>query len=201
MQHCLCLTPVPCLAPAFSVLRFIWTSIQNVKISRWQVKALAQSIAQLLQMIQEEYLAGRLQEINTSTALANLCGCILATPIVGVSGTDQHLSHRLLDEISEFVQKEASHVFLKLLFTRMSAFLGSRDTTGALALLLHLFRQVNIIKFATNSNDQKQISMLINIHAFQKRNDDTLAANQQWLNEQLTQLEMNQLQVMETLGM
>jgi len=63
VQHCLSLVPVPYLVPAFSALRFIWSSIQNIKINRRQVEALAKSIAQLLQMLQREYLAGRLREI------------------------------------------------------------------------------------------------------------------------------------------
>jgi hypothetical protein len=42
---------------------------------------------------------------------------------------------------------------------------------------------------------------LINIHAWQERNDDAWEADQQLLNEQLTHLEMDQQQLMETLGM
>jgi hypothetical protein len=51
LQQCLSLAPVPYLAPAFSALRFIWTSVQHAQASKRQLVALAQSIAQLLQML------------------------------------------------------------------------------------------------------------------------------------------------------
>ena len=72
IHQCLSLAPVPYLLPAFSVLRFIWSSIQQVQASKWQLEALAQSIAQLLETLNEEYRAGRLLQAKTSTPLKNL---------------------------------------------------------------------------------------------------------------------------------
>jgi hypothetical protein len=69
---CLSLTPVPCLAPAFSALRFIWSSIERAKASKCQLEALAQSIAQLLKALDGEYRNGRLLKARTSTPLADL---------------------------------------------------------------------------------------------------------------------------------
>jgi hypothetical protein len=69
---CLSLTPVPCLAPAFSALRFIWSSIERVKASKGQLEALAQSMAQLLKALDGEYRTGQLLQARTSTSLADL---------------------------------------------------------------------------------------------------------------------------------
>jgi WD40 repeat protein len=69
---CLSLTPVPCLSQTFSVLRFIWSSIERANASKCQLEALAQSIAQLLKALNGEYQAGRLLQARTSTPLADL---------------------------------------------------------------------------------------------------------------------------------
>jgi hypothetical protein len=72
IHQCLSLAPVPYLSPAFSVLRFIWSSIQQVQASQRQLEVLAQSIAQLLETLNEEYRAGRLLQAKTSSPLKNL---------------------------------------------------------------------------------------------------------------------------------
>ena len=69
---CLSLTPVPYLAPAFSALRFICSSIAQAKASKLQLEALAQSIAQFLKTLNGEYRAGRLAQGGTSTSLVSL---------------------------------------------------------------------------------------------------------------------------------
>ena len=70
---CLSLAPLPYLSPAFSALRYIWSSIEQVQTSKQQLEALAQSIAQLLQMLDEEYKAKRLLQDKTVVPLADLC--------------------------------------------------------------------------------------------------------------------------------
>ena len=77
VHQCLSLVPVPYLAPAFSALRIIWSSIQHVRISEWQLQALTQSIAQLLETLEKEYSLGRLLERNTLVPLADLCRSVL----------------------------------------------------------------------------------------------------------------------------
>jgi hypothetical protein len=72
VDQCLSLTPVPHLVPAFAVLRFIWSSVQQAQASQQQLQTLAQTIAQLLWTLNREYSAGRLREGQTSTPLADL---------------------------------------------------------------------------------------------------------------------------------
>jgi cytochrome b len=73
VHQCLSLASVPYLAPAFSALRFIWSSIEQAKASKCQLDALAQSIAQLLKALDEGYRTGRLLQNKTSTPLGDLC--------------------------------------------------------------------------------------------------------------------------------
>lgn len=77
IHHCLSLVPVPYLVPAFSALRFIWLSVEQAQASKQQLKALAETIANLLQTINGEYEAGRLVESKTSKALVELRGLVL----------------------------------------------------------------------------------------------------------------------------
>lgn len=73
IQQVFSLAPVPYLAPAFSVLRFIYSSVQQVQDSKQQLIALTQAIAQLLGTIDAESKAGRMIESKQSaTALKNL---------------------------------------------------------------------------------------------------------------------------------
>jgi hypothetical protein len=117
IHQCLSLAPVPCLAPAFSVLRFIYSSVKQAQVSKQQLQALSQTIAQLLWTLNREYRSGRLLHAKTSTAVDDLGRFVILTMFY-VLGSDQRISYRLLNEISEFVQKEVSCPFLKLLFTK-----------------------------------------------------------------------------------
>jgi hypothetical protein len=72
IHQSLSLVPVPCLAPAFSVLRFIWSSVEQAQASKQQLQVLAQTITQLLSTVNREYSAGRLMRGNNSTSLADL---------------------------------------------------------------------------------------------------------------------------------
>jgi len=72
IHQCLSLAPIPYLAPAFSILRFICSSVEQAQASKQQLRALAQTIAQLLCALNEEYRAGRLVEARTSTSVTNL---------------------------------------------------------------------------------------------------------------------------------
>jgi len=87
----------PCLAGASSVANFI-SSLVPVQASREQIRALSNSIDTLLKALDTEYFVGRLLEAHTSVALKNLSN--------------------LLKEIAEFVQKQISDGFLKLLFMK-----------------------------------------------------------------------------------
>ena len=72
IHHCLSMVPVPYLAPGFAALRFIWSSVEQAQASRQQLQALAQSIAQLLQTLHDQYCAGRLLQAKTSRSLVDL---------------------------------------------------------------------------------------------------------------------------------
>lgn len=72
IDQCLSLAPVPFLSPVFCVLRSIWASVERVHTSKQQLKALAQSIAQLLETLNKQYNAGELQQVGTSSSLDNL---------------------------------------------------------------------------------------------------------------------------------
>jgi hypothetical protein len=117
IHHCLSVVPVPYLAPAFAALRFIWSSVEQARASRQQLQALAQSIAQLLQTLHDQYCAGRLLEAKTSGPLTDLRGFVVLMSIA-IKLYTYRSCHRLLDEISSFVQKEATRGFLNLLFTK-----------------------------------------------------------------------------------
>ncbi|KIM77885.1 hypothetical protein PILCRDRAFT_824860 [Piloderma croceum F 1598] len=123
----------------------------------------AQSIAQLLKALDGEYRSGRLLQARTSTSLADL--------------------HKLLEEISAFIQKEASCGFLKLLFTK----------DQRIVRIESYYRRIDI------SIESFQISALLNINTWQVRNDDARADDQQLLNERLLQLERNQERLIEAL--
>jgi hypothetical protein len=72
IHHCLSLAPLPYLGPAFSALRFIWSSVQQVQASKRQLEALTQSIAQLLKTLDSEYRSRQLLQASTSTPLDDL---------------------------------------------------------------------------------------------------------------------------------
>lgn len=77
IHQCLSLAPVPYLAPAFSLLRIVWSSIERAQASRLQLEALAQSIAQLLQTLDRQSRARKLLQVQTSRPLTDLCGYVL----------------------------------------------------------------------------------------------------------------------------
>jgi hypothetical protein len=93
IHECLSLVPVPYLAPSFAAFRFIWSSIEQAQASKQQLKVLAQSIAQLLQTIDQEYRGRRLLESRSLTPLANLQGSVMSNE--HASELDYSLKHRI----------------------------------------------------------------------------------------------------------
>jgi len=75
IQHCLSLAPVPYLAPAFAVFKFIWSSVQQAQASKRQLEALTQSIAQLLKTLDGEHRARR--PARTSVPFDDLCRFVI----------------------------------------------------------------------------------------------------------------------------
>jgi hypothetical protein len=117
IHQCLSLAPVPYLDFAFSVFRFIYTSVEQAQASKQQLHALTQTIAQLLSTLNKEYCAGRLVQADTSTPVAEL-GRFVRLTAPHILDSYRCPLHRLLENISSFVQKETSRPFIKLLFTK-----------------------------------------------------------------------------------
>jgi hypothetical protein len=85
VQQCLSLTSEPCLISAFSAFNFIWSNVEQAQVSKTQLEALAQSIAQLLLTLDGEYRVGKLQDVKTSMALAHLCRFVRSSNAVGLN--------------------------------------------------------------------------------------------------------------------
>jgi len=90
----------------------------------------------------------------------------------------------LLDEIATFVQKEASCAFLKLLFTKDRRVSRIDEYHRCIAM----------------SATFPRISALLDVHAWEARNDDARAVDRHELNERLTDLETNQQRLMDALS-
>jgi hypothetical protein len=72
IQQCLSLAPVPYLAPAWSVLRFIYSSVEQAQASKQQLRGLAQTVAQLLWTLNREYRSRQLLSAKTSMTVDDL---------------------------------------------------------------------------------------------------------------------------------
>jgi hypothetical protein len=72
VQQCLALAPVPYLSTAFSILRFIWSSVQQAQASKEQLRVLATCIAQLLRALDTQYRTNKIVPSTTATALNDL---------------------------------------------------------------------------------------------------------------------------------
>jgi len=130
IHQCLSLAPVPYLDFAFSVFEFIWTSVEQAQASKQQLHALAQTIAQLLSTLNKEYCAGRLVQADTSTPVAELGRFVrLTAPYI----LDSYLCplHRLLEDISAFVQKETGLSRVKADVTSRTARPDGGSTAGS----------------------------------------------------------------------
>jgi hypothetical protein len=202
IHQCLSLAPVPYLDFAFSVFRFICTSVEQAQASKQQLHALAQTIAQPLSTLNKEYCAGRLVQADTSTPVAEL-GRFMRLTAPHILDSYRCPLHRLLEDISAFVQKETSRPFMKLLFTKnlriaqieqyhrsistaVTSFQASRDISQCMTCLHQL---------------SQQISALVSIQSWQAMNDDARAVDQRALSESLARLERNQQQLAHTLSM
>lgn len=110
INRTLSLTPLPYLDPALSAFKFIWSDVEQVEVSQRQLEALAQSIAQLLLILDTECRAGREVQVGPSTPLANLSRsvrlvktCVFThTSILQATGRHLHVcSESGIESISE----------------------------------------------------------------------------------------------------
>jgi hypothetical protein len=112
------------------------------------------------------------------------------------------LSHRLLAEISSFVQKEAARGFLNLLFTKDQRISQIQEYHQRIGTSVTSFQESHdIFSLASLHLPTEQISTLLNIQAWQSRNENARVADQQELNRSLSNLETNHQQLKETLSM
>ena len=79
IQQCFFLAPFPYLAPAFTVFKFICSSVQQAQASKQQLEVLTQSITQLLKTLDGEYRAQRLLPAWTSVPFDNLSRFVRST--------------------------------------------------------------------------------------------------------------------------
>lgn len=155
IRQALPMSPVPCLAPAFSMLKFISSSADQVQGSKSQLGVLVQLIAHLLLALNQEYRTKQLLQDRTSVALTDLS--------------------RLLDQISDFMQKQVSSSFLMLLFAK----------NGRIARIDRYYALIGGVV------ESFQIPSLFSIDVWQMRNHDARAADQGALNQQMFELEAN----------
>ncbi|KAJ7111223.1 kinase-like domain-containing protein [Mycena epipterygia] len=98
VQTVLSVSPVPYLSTAYSLLDYIYTSIQQVQTTKAQLSILSEIAARLLTTLDANFKAGKISVDAVSAPLADL--------------------HRLLQEISQFVAKTTKQKFIKILFTK-----------------------------------------------------------------------------------
>lgn len=72
IEHCLALTPVPGLAAAFSILRYIASSVIQAQASKQQLIVLTTVTAQLMMTLNAEFDAGRLSPDKSAEPLYTL---------------------------------------------------------------------------------------------------------------------------------
>ncbi|KAJ6530021.1 kinase-like domain-containing protein, partial [Mycena vulgaris] len=94
------MTPVPGLSGAFTLFRFIVSSVQAVQASKKQLEALAKAVGQLLATLDSEFREARLIVANCGEALTDL--------------------ESLLQDIHRFVHKEQERGFFKSLLNKDS---------------------------------------------------------------------------------
>ncbi|KAJ7496391.1 hypothetical protein FB451DRAFT_1549555 [Mycena latifolia] len=100
LQIVLGVTPVPGLSEAYTLFKFIVSSVQGVRESKKQLEVLAAAVGQLLATLDVEFRSSRLIVANCRGQLAEL--------------------KILLEDIYRFVDKEQSKGFFKSLLTKDS---------------------------------------------------------------------------------
>ena len=110
---------------------------------------------------------------------------------------------RLLGEISHFVQKEASSVFLKLIFNKDRRISRIDEYHRRISTSVDHFKEgFHIFRFFRDWPwSDLQISTLLNNQAWKARNDRARAADQHDLNAQLIHLQKNHQQLISILSL
>ena len=185
------LTYVPELASASATFKFICSSVEQCEVNKSQLEALTNSIKQLLQALDKEYRARRSLKDETLVTPADLSRFVTSQ----LREAEFNLQIRLLEDISDFVQREASSSFLKLLFAKNRKIIRIDGYYRRIGILIKSF-QVWYITFyirdcVTDRYRRIQLSPLLNISELQTRNNDARVVDERALNQQLLELETN----------
>lgn len=76
VQTVVSIVPVPYLKDAYSLLDYIYKSVQQVQASKTQLSILAETTARLLMTLNAEYLSGTIFERTTVRPLGELRTCV-----------------------------------------------------------------------------------------------------------------------------
>ncbi|KAJ6595916.1 kinase-like domain-containing protein [Mycena sp. CBHHK59/15] len=161
------ITPVPGLSAAFTLFKFIVSSVQEVQASKTQLEALAKAIGDLLTTLNSEFKASRLVAAACVKPLDDL--------------------RSLVEDVYRFVQKEQDRGFLKSLLNKDSRTAGIEGfyrrigiTVNAfqISALLNVQGMLIVDKRARNQDMDALTARLQNLERSQSELRRTLDINQ-----------------------
>ncbi|KAG5650410.1 hypothetical protein H0H81_012347 [Sphagnurus paluster] len=139
IQQLLNLQPAPGLAFAFSIFRFIWDTVQQVKDSERQLTILVDTIAQFLCTLNDQFYTKKLSESRSAKSLDDL--------------------RSLLQDISQFASEQRRHNFLKSLYVkdeRVDRIRGYHQKIATLVASFQISALVDLRAFQ-NLNEEARI--------------------------------------------
>jgi hypothetical protein len=116
---CLSLAPVPGLHFAFTTLRWVIATTNQVQDSKEQIRNLTESLAQLMFTVNEQYKKGKLLETDTKRALEGLEGYVnvLLSSVVGSLTVPKFYS--LLNDVWKFVEAQKKNsIFAQIISSK-----------------------------------------------------------------------------------
>ncbi|KAJ7496362.1 hypothetical protein FB451DRAFT_196353 [Mycena latifolia] len=174
LEAVLGLTPVPGLSAAFTLLKFIASSVQDVKQSKKQLEVLAIAVAQLLATLDSEFRSSSLIVANCGGPLAEL--------------------KILLEDIHRFVDKEQSKSFAKSLLTKDSRIASIEGFYRRIGMSVNAFQISGLLRIQSmlgkNEKAQDEDMNLLNTRL------KVLEQNQVYLRETLEIKQDNMIAMM-----
>ncbi|KAF7362950.1 Kinase-like protein [Mycena venus] len=177
--------PIPGLSAAFTLLRFIVSSIQTLQASKKQLEGLAKAAGQLLATLNSEFKASRLIVANCKEQLTDL--------------------QTLLEDIHRFVDKEQARGFFKSLLRMNSRVASIELFYRRIGIIVDAFQVGTTPAAATvdvGNSDRRhsqQISGLLSVQTMMSKNEKARNEDIKALNTQLKSLGQNQVQLRKTL--
>ncbi|KAJ7283143.1 hypothetical protein C8J57DRAFT_728497 [Mycena rebaudengoi] len=133
------IAPVPGLSLAFNTLKLIVSAVEQASTCKQRLAVLTQSVAQLLQTLNEEFTASRLVQSACSKPLNDL--------------------HSLLIDIEAFVCKEKARPFFKALLTqeeRLDRIDGFHRRIDAVVAAFQISALLNIERMLVNARQTRR---------------------------------------------